>query len=101
MRRQIGAGLLLALVLLLSWSSVCWAAQEESQERVIRVAYPIQAGLTALDSQGDHYGYTYEYLEAIAQYTGWNYEFVQIPGDIDESLSIMLEMLKNLSLIHI
>ena len=95
MRRQIGAGLLLALVLLLSWSSVCWAAQEESQERVIRVAYPIQAGLTALDSQGDHYGYTYEYLEAIAQYTGWNYEFVQIPGDIDESLSIMLEMLKN------
>ena len=95
MKRQIGAGFLLVLTLFLSMCGVCWAAQEEQSGPVIRVAYPIQAGLTALDSQGDYYGYTYEYLEAIAQYTGWNYEFVQIPGDIDESLGAMLEMIKN------
>lgn len=63
--------------------------------QVIRVAYPEQAGLTECDGEGIYSGYTYEYLLEIAQYTGWEYEFVQIPGDINESLSAMLEMLKD------
>ncbi len=96
MKRQIGIGLMVILLLFVSGGGLCQAAgEDEAASRVIRVAYPIQKGLTALDEQGDYYGYTYEYLEAIAQYTGWNYEFVQIPGDVDTSLSIMLEMLKN------
>ena len=35
-------------------------------------------------------GETYVYLQEIAQYTGWEYEFVQVPGGIDESLTEML-----------
>ena len=31
----------------------------------------------------------------MAQYTGWEYEFVEVPGEIDESLSALLEMLQN------
>lgn len=65
------------------------------QRQVIRVAYPIQAGLSECDGEGGYSGYTYEYLLEIAQYTGWEYEFVQIPGDINESLSAMLEMLED------
>lgn len=96
MRCQIRVSFVLLLLLLFGLCGTCWAAQEvPSSTRVIRVAYPIQTGLTDLDEQGDYYGYTYEYLEAIAQYTGWNYEFVQIPGDINDSLMVMLEMLKN------
>lgn len=64
------------------------------ERQVIRVAYPIQAGLSECDGEGGYSGYTYEYLLEIAQYTGWEYEFVQIPGDINESLSAMLEMLE-------
>ena len=94
MKRKMAGTLLLALVLLALSGVYQEALAAEQSPRVIRVAYPIQAGLTDLDEQGRYDGYTYEYLEAIAQYTGWNYEFVQIPGDIDTSLSVMLEMLE-------
>lgn len=61
----------------------------------VRVAYPIQNGLTEVDEDGHYSGYTFEYLQEIAQYTGWNYEFVQIPGDMDESLNTLMDMLES------
>ncbi len=66
-----------------------------NDNRTIRIAYPIQKGLTEIDEQGNYYGYTYEYLLEIAQYTGWNYEFVQVPGDINESITKLMKMLEN------
>ncbi|MCC0644865.1 MULTISPECIES: diguanylate cyclase domain-containing protein [unclassified Clostridioides] len=65
-----------------------------SDSRTIRVAYPIQKGLTELDKQGKYSGYTYEYLLEIAQYTGWNYEFVQVSGDENEILTKLMKMLE-------
>lgn len=65
------------------------------EKKVIRVAYPIQAGLTEIDETGNYRGYTYEYLQEIAQYTGWDYEFVQAPGDINTSLSQLMDMLES------
>ena len=67
----------------------------ESAPKVLRVAYPIQKGLTEKDSNGNYSGYTYEYLQEIAQFTGWEYEFVEVPGDVNEALVSMLDMLKN------
>ena len=64
-------------------------------DHTVRVAYPIQTGLTDKDKTGRYFGYTYEYLEEIAQYTGWDYEFVEVPGTIDESLETLMGMLKN------
>ncbi|MCC0627854.1 MULTISPECIES: diguanylate cyclase domain-containing protein [unclassified Clostridioides] len=66
-----------------------------NNNRTIRVAYPVQKGLTEIDEQGNYSGYTYEYLLEIAQYTGWNYEFVQVPGDINESITKLMKMLEN------
>lgn len=66
-----------------------------NDNRTIRVAYPIQKGLTEIDEQGNYSGYTYEYLLEIAQYTGWNYEFVQVPGEINESITKLMKMLEN------
>lgn len=63
--------------------------------RTIRVAYPIQKSITDMDENGKYYGYTYEYLEEIAQYTGWNYEFVQVAGSLDEQLVTLMEMVEN------
>ena len=65
-----------------------------SKDHTVRVAYPIQAGLTDKDPAGNYTGYTYEYLEEIAQYTGWDYEFIEVSGDIDESLVNLMEMLQ-------
>lgn len=64
-----------------------------AERQVVRVGYPIQDGLTECDEEGNYSGYTYEYLLEIAQYTGWEYEFVQIPGDINDSLTTMMDML--------
>lgn len=64
------------------------------QTKTVRVAYPIQPGITDLDSSGSHTGYTYEYLSEVAQYTGWNYEFVQVGGTETEQISKLMEMVK-------
>lgn len=63
--------------------------------RTIRVAYPIQKGLTDIDENGDYCGYTYEYLEEIAQYTGWDYEFIQVEGTLNEQLTTLMDMVES------
>lgn len=65
-----------------------------AEPTVIRVGYPIQSGLTERGENGKYSGYTYEYLEEIAQYRGWEYEFVEVPGTLDESLGTLMDMLE-------
>lgn len=84
----------LFLGMLLIWYALP-ACARNTEGRVVRVAYPVQAGLTDFDEYGNYTGYTYEYLEEVAQYTGWEYEFVEVPGGTDESLGTLLEMLQN------
>lgn len=77
------------------------ASQQESENvdgdgrRVIRIAFPQQNGLTETDDDGTRSGYTFEYLEQIAQQTGWRYEYVTVEGDINEQLVAMLDMLES------
>lgn len=79
--------------MLLIFSIICFMGPVKAKEnKVIRVAYPIQDGLTEIDDKGHYSGYTYEYLQEIAQYTGWEYEFVQVSGSLDESLSALMDM---------
>ena len=85
------AGALLAAALVLPGLGP--RARAAGEERVLRVGYPDQPGFTEIDEKGNRSGYTYEYLEEIAQYTGWSYEFVSVPGDINESLGAMYDML--------
>lgn len=62
-------------------------------KKVIRVGYPIQDGLTMKDEEGNYYGYTYDYLSQLAQYTGWRFEYVEVKGDLNKQLSTLMEML--------
>lgn len=50
--------------------------------RVIRVAYVQQEPMSPADESGAFVGYTYEYFERLAQYTGWSYEFVPVEGSV-------------------
>lgn len=64
--------------------------------KVIRVGFPTkgQGGLSMVDEAGNYSGYTYDYLQEIAQYTGWEYEFVEFKGeDMNQALMSMLDML--------
>lgn len=63
--------------------------------QVIKVGYPIQRGLTEKDKKGNYVGYTVDYLEEIKKYTGWEYEFVEVDGDLNQQISTLLEMLKD------
>ncbi|MCQ4637923.1 transporter substrate-binding domain-containing protein [Anaerovorax odorimutans] len=86
--------IILSAVLLLSQGTAVFAVQEKNDNKVIRVAFPIQEGLTEKDEHGHYKGYTYEYLEEISQYTGWTYEFVEVGGTQDEQIVILMDMLR-------
>lgn len=77
------------------WMLMCMTIPSEAEERrVVRVGYPDQYGFTMKNENGQYSGYTYDYLQELAQYTQWEYEFVEMGGDLNDSLSAMLEMLK-------
>ncbi|MEA5021033.1 MAG: GGDEF domain-containing protein [Gordonibacter sp.] len=63
--------------------------------QTIRVGFVNQPGSFFIDENGRYSGYTYEYLVQLAQYTGWNYEFIPATGD-DENSQILntLDMLE-------
>ncbi len=95
-KRWITAALSCLLCLLLPFGNPAaaeGAAPQTSAPRVLRVAFPLQKGLSERDEDGNPFGYSYEYLQEIAQYTGWEYEFVTLEGDINQSLTGMLDML--------
>lgn len=88
------AALALALLAVLVPSLLPAASASVKDQATVRVAYPIQKGITDKDGEGRYTGYTYEFLEEVAQYTGWDYEFVEVPGeDVQEQLVTLMEML--------
>ena len=74
-----GLALLLAALVLFPAASFA-----EGERRVVCVGwYDTGLGEEPADATGAH-GYDYTYLQALAQYTGWTYEYV--PGTWDECL---------------
>lgn len=91
MKQKLKSAITLCLVAIIM-ISMCPFVHAQ-QQKVIRVGWPIQKGLTE-KTEGGYSGYTYDYLKELAQYTGWTYEFVTVDGDIDEQLSKLLQMLE-------
>lgn len=63
-----------------------------AEARTIRVAFVQQQPLLYMDESGAS-GYTYEYLERMAQYTGWKYEFVPVEGEAPASYQMLRDLL--------
>lgn len=77
-RRRALIALVLVALFALSFAVAAVAEGDAQSEagRVVRVGfYPVK-GLHEIKEGGGYAGYNYEYLQAIAQYTGWRYEFV-------------------------
>lgn len=98
MKRVIGC-ILIVIFCLISGSVTVHCSQPASSrqvQRVVKVGYPIQSSLTMKDEKGNYYGYMYDYLKELSLYTGWTYEFVEVPNeDIDTQITKLLEMLEN------
>lgn len=69
------AAAFLSTLLAVSFFSPC-AAAAESEETVLRVAFPDAEGYTSLSKDGSPIGVVVDYLNEISKYTGWKYEYV-------------------------
>lgn len=65
--------LVIVTAMLLAYFSVPCRADEPQKVRVGFYDFPY---FQEIDEYGNYSGYSYEYLQAIAQYTGWEYEYV-------------------------
>lgn len=54
-------------------------------------AFLSRRGLTEIAEDGTRSGYTYDYLQEVAQYTGWEFEYVDYEGTDDEQISAALD----------
>lgn len=66
-------------------------AEGNSTRRVVRVAFPEQEGMSYISRSGRITGYNYDYLEKIAEYTGWQLEYVSYPSE-DGNEAVMSAM---------
>ena len=72
----------LLLILAVAFPSVLsGGARAEASERTLKVPFPQVPGFTETDEFGNRHGIVVDYLNEIANYTGWNYEYVDTDGD--------------------
>jgi len=86
-KRAILAGAAALASLLVLAAPVLAQASFSGGGRAVRVGWWDLTGVNDRDENGNPRGYDYEYLEAIAQYTGWKYTFV--PVSLSEGLKMI------------
>ena len=72
----IAIGLLVFIMLAFNWSVLA----QTSEKRVLRVAFPQVDGMSWTAEDGTHHGMLVDYLNEIAKYTGWEYEYIDTKG---------------------
>lgn len=76
-KRAVAALLIIVGIMVLTGMNTVYATENDRQEsRTIRIGYIDYSGFVTQEDDGDYVGYGVEYLEMIAEYTGWKYEYV-------------------------
>lgn len=57
------------------------AAAQPSESRVLKVAFPELLGISETDQYGNRKGLLVDYLNEIAKYTDWEYEYIPVSKD--------------------
>ena len=79
-RRLVGltVGILAVMFVLLNAETAVAQAPERT---VLKVAFPELKGISETDGYGNRTGMVVDYLNEIAKYTGWEYEYIQVEND--------------------
>lgn len=60
--------------------NMVWA-EENKEDKTLRVAFPEVEGFTETSADGTRHGIVVDYLNEIAKYTGWKYEYISADGE--------------------
>lgn len=72
------ARLLTGILFFLNFRIMDVQAQES---RTLKVAFPELEGISEIDQYGNHTGLLVDYLNEIAKYTGWEYEYIPVGNE--------------------
>lgn len=74
--RYVGHGITISLLVFIMLAFHLSALARTSEKRVLRVAFPQVVGMSWTAEDGSHHGMLVDYLNEIAKYTGWEYEYI-------------------------
>lgn len=84
----------LLIMLCLYGMGIPRAQARTDAEKTIRIAIPASSSSMDDGTSAAYVGYTVEYLHEISQYTGWQYEVIEVPGTYESGLRDALAMLE-------
>lgn len=78
--RYVGHGIAISLLVFITLAFNLSALARTSEKRVLRVAFPQVVGMSWTAEDGTRHGILVDYLNEIAKYTGWEYEYIDTKG---------------------
>lgn len=80
LQRYVSHGIAIGLLVFIMLAFNLSVLAQTSEKRVLRVAFPQVDGMSWTAEDGTHHGTLVDYLNEIAKYTGWEYEYIDTKG---------------------
>ena len=80
LQRYVSHGIAIGLLVFIMLAFNLSVLARTSEKRVLRVAFPQVDGMSWMAEDGTHHGMLVDYLNEIAKYTGWEYEYIDTKG---------------------
>ena len=80
LQRYVSHGIAIGLLVFIMLAFNLSVLAQTSEKRVLRVAFPQVDGMSWTAEDGTHHGMLVDYLNEIAKYTGWEYEYIDTKG---------------------
>ena len=80
LQRYVSHGIAIGLLVFIMLAFNLSVLAQTSEKRVLRVAFPQVDGMSWTAEDGTHHGMLVDYLNEIAKYTGWGYEYIDTKG---------------------
>ena len=80
LQRYVSHGIAIGLLVFIMLAFNLSVLARTSEKRVLRVAFPQVDGMSWTAEDGSRHGMLVDYLNEIAKYTGWEYEYIDTKG---------------------